>query len=116
MDLTVDTTKPVAVEVGATGVRQLAQEIRTVLATRKGSVPLDRDFGVSWELIDRPLPAAKQLIIAEVARQLEKYVPRIRFKSIAFPEPTATETADGVLRCVVTVSVREEYENEFRQS
>lgn len=116
MDLTVDTTKPVAVEVGVTGLRQLAQEIRTVLATRKGSVPLDRDFGVSWELIDKPLPAARQVIIAEVARQLEKYVPRIKFKGIAFPAQQATDTADGVLRCVVTVSVREEFIDEFRQS
>ena len=116
MDLTVDTTQPVAVEVGATGIRQLAQEIRTVLATRKGSVPLDRDFGVSWDLIDRSMPAAKQLIIAEVARQLEKYVPRIQFKGIEFPDQAITETADGILRCVITVSIREEYQDEFRQS
>ena len=56
MELTVDMSVPASVEIGATGLRGLAQEIRTALATRKGSVPLDRDFGLSWELIDLPLP------------------------------------------------------------
>ena len=45
MELTVDMSVPASVEIGATGLRGLAQEIRTALATRKGSVPLDRDFG-----------------------------------------------------------------------
>ena len=45
MELTVDMGVPASVEIGATGLRGLAQEIRTALATRKGSVPLDRDFG-----------------------------------------------------------------------
>ena len=49
MELTVDMGVPASVEIGATGLRGLAQEIRTALATRKGSVPLDRDFGLSWE-------------------------------------------------------------------
>ena len=44
MELTVDMSVPASVEIGATGLRGLAQEIRTALATRKGSVPLDRDF------------------------------------------------------------------------
>ena len=56
MELTVDMSVPASVEIGATGLRGLAQEIRTALATRKGSVPLDRDFGLSWELIDLPPP------------------------------------------------------------
>ena len=37
MELTVDMSVPASVEIGATGLRGLAQEIRTALATRKGS-------------------------------------------------------------------------------
>ena len=60
MELTVDMSVPAPVEIGATGLRGLAQEIRTALATRKGSVPLDRDFGLSWELIARVEAAARR--------------------------------------------------------
>ena len=37
MELTVDMSVPASVEIGATGLRGLAQEIRTALATRKGT-------------------------------------------------------------------------------
>ena len=40
--LTVSMSKTSGVKIGAIGIAQLEQEIRTVLATRKGSVPLDR--------------------------------------------------------------------------
>ena len=35
---------------------EILQNVRTILATPVGSVPLDRDFGVDMRFIDRPLP------------------------------------------------------------
>ena len=102
MELTVDMSVPASVEIGATGLRGLAQEIRTALATRKGSVPLDRDFGLSWELL-----------VAEIGRGLERCVPRIKVKSVAFKADTSG-AADGKLTPVVTVEIRKEYLNDFR--
>jgi len=112
--LTIDMLQPRAVEVGATGIRQLAQEIRTLLATCKGSVPLDRDFGVSWNVIDSPLPEARQLLISEVAAQLEKYIPRIQFKGIEFLDPGIENSVEGQMPYRVTVAIREEFLDEFR--
>ena len=83
-DLIVDMSMPQAVIVGATGLGGIAQEIRTVLATRKGSVPLDRDFGLSWDFVDMPQPMAMQQMVAEIGQQLERYVPRIRVVDISF--------------------------------
>jgi len=111
MELTVDMSVPASVEIGATGLRGLAQEIRTALATRKGSVPLDRDFGLSWELID--LPESRPLLVAEIGRGLERCVPRIKVKSVAFKADTSG-AADGKLTPVVTVEIRKEYLNDFR--
>lgn len=37
-----------------TEVVEILQNVRTILATRKGSVPLDRDFGLSWQYLDAP--------------------------------------------------------------
>ena len=47
-------------------VREILQNVRTILGTRKGSVPLDRDFGLTWAHIDKPLPVAKMLMRSEV--------------------------------------------------
>ena len=113
MELTVDMGVPASVEIGATGLRGLAQEIRTALATRKGSVPLDRDFGLSWELIDLPLPESRPLLVAEIGRGLERCVPRIRVKSVTF-KADAPGAADGKLPPVVTVEIRKEYLHDSR--
>ncbi len=108
--LVVDMTKAVAVQVGAVGLTALAQEIRTLLATRKGSVPLDRDFGLTWDYVDAPMPEAMQYMVAEIGQQLHRYVPRIRVQDISF---SSDDTADGRLLPRVTVEIREEYRDDF---
>ncbi len=87
------------------GVMEILQNVRTILATRKGSVPLDRDFGISWDNVDQSLPAAKMLMRSEVIDAIERYEPRVRVESVEFL--TDTERAmEGVLRPVVTVSIK----------
>lgn len=109
--LTVDMAQKAGVKVGATGLKQLEQEIRTLLATRKGSVPLDRDFGLAWDYVDLPLTEAMPYMVAEIGQQLEKYVPRIRVRDISFH--TGNEL-DGVLQPIVVVEIREEFMDDFR--
>lgn len=109
--LTVDMARKRGINIGATGLAGLEQEIRTVLATRKGSVPLDRDFGLTWDYVDLPITEAMPYMVAEIGQQLEKYVPRIRVRDISF---SSTEPVEGVLCPSVTVEIREEYLDEFR--
>lgn len=111
MRLVIDMNQTVGVQVGATGLAQLEQEIRTVLATRKGSVPLDRNFGLSWEYIDLPVTEALPYIVAEIGQQLEKFVPRIKVRDIAFSSDNPVE---GQLKPIVTVEIRQEYQDAFR--
>lgn len=113
MEITVDMSAPLSVEIGATGLRGLAQELRTAFATRKGSVPLDRDFGLSWDMIDLSLPESRPMLVAEIGRGLERCVPRIRVKSVTF-RPDPSEAADGKLAPVVVVEIRKEHLNDFR--
>lgn len=109
--LTISMASPAQARIGATGIAQLEQEIRTVLATRKGSVPLDRDFGLSWDFIDLPITEAMQHMVAEIGQQLEKHVPRIRVRDIVF---TSTNPVEGLLQPTVTVEIREQYLDDFR--
>ena len=110
--LTVDMARRAGIKIGATGLEGLAQEIRMLLATRKGSVPLDRDFGLSWDYVDMPMSEAMPYMVAEIGRQLERYVPRIRVRDISF---SSDDAVDGRLIPRVTVEIREAYRDDFNE-
>ncbi len=107
----VDMRRNKGVRSGATGLDGLEQEIRMLLATRKGSVPLDRAYGLTWDYVDLPLPDAMPYMISEIASQLEKYVPRIKVRYIAFK---SDDPVEGILQPTVTVEIREQYFPDFR--
>ena len=50
-------------------------------------------------------------MISEMARQLEKYVPRIKVRDIAF---RSDDPLEGILQPTVTVEIRKEYLDDFR--
>ncbi|MBD5640943.1 MAG: GPW/gp25 family protein [Desulfovibrio sp.] len=103
--------KKQGIRIGATGLDGLEQEIRMLLATRKGSLPLDRDYGLTWEYVDLPMPEAMPYMISEIAVQLEKYVPRIKVRDIVFK---SDDPVEGILQPTVTVEIREKYYADFR--
>lgn len=83
---------------------EILQNVRTILGTRVGTVPLDRLFGLSWKHIDKPFPVAKVLMTVEIVDAIEKYEPRVRVESIEFDE-TAQNAMDGLLKPKVIVSI-----------
>lgn len=93
----------------STEVREILQNVRTILSTRKGSVPLDRDFGLTWEHIDKPLPTAQMMIRSEIVDAVETYEPRARVVSIDF-DSTETDYIDGILKPRVTVAIGDDEE------
>ena len=86
------------------GVMEILQNVRTILATRKGSVPLDRDFGISWDNVDQSLPAAKMLMRSEVIDAIERCEPRATVTSVDFAADVEG-AMDGVLKPIVTVQI-----------
>ena len=69
---------------GTTGVEEVAQCVRTLLATRKGTQPLDRNFGLSYSFLDDPMPVAKGKLEQEIWAALRMYEPRVKLKKITF--------------------------------
>lgn len=49
-----------------------------LLGTRVGEQALDRDFGLSWDMLDMPAEAAKALLENEIVAKIRKYEPRAR--------------------------------------
>lgn len=78
-------------------VEEVVQNIRCVLAVRKGSVPLDRDFGLDWNLIDKPIPVAKSVLLAQIFEEIRKIEPRAKVRRVSFEEDNAG-AMDGVLK------------------
>ena len=90
-----------------TEAEEVLQNVRTILSTQIGTVPLHRDFGISWEHIDKPYPVAKQLMMVEVIEAIEKFEPRAKVESVEFDESTDS-AMEGLLKPRVIVVIGDE--------
>lgn len=62
--------------------QDIAECLNTLYNTPKGTVALDRDFGLDWDIVDLPTPIAINRLIIEITEKTEKYEPRIAIKDI----------------------------------
>lgn len=81
---------------------EIAQNVRTIIATPKYSVPMDRLFGVNAEIVDRPTPKAMAQLQAEIIQAIRKYEPRCKVKKVTFEGDN-----DGKLSVKVRVEIGE---------
>ena len=63
-------------------VRNILQNIRMILRTPRGSVPMYRDFGLDWSFLDRPTSQAQIMVIPLVREAVELWEPRVTVKSV----------------------------------
>ena len=67
-----------------TEIEEIMQNIKTILSTYKGTVPLMRDFGIDPNLIDQlQTESFKQRLKSEIITQIEKYESRIKIKTVS---------------------------------
>ena len=102
----VDTSKPAPIVICATGVESVLQQVRMVLTTIKGTVPLDRTFGLIMTFLDRPLPHAMAEYTGEVIAEVQTQVPGVTVYKVEF-KPDESGAMDGRLYPVVTVTIKE---------
>jgi phage baseplate assembly protein W len=82
---------------------EIIQNVQTILATPKYSVPLDRLFGIDAEMLDRPSPKAIAALQAEIISAVRRYEPRCRVTKVTFDGDL-----DGHLRPKVRIKINEE--------
>lgn len=80
---------------------EIIQNVRTILTTRKGSVPLDREFGIDISLVDLPATVIKGRLTNEIISAVERYEPRARVTEVTF----SGDAADGIIYPVVKVMI-----------
>jgi len=69
---------------GASGVEAVVQNVKTLLGTRIGTVPLDREFGIDHNIIDRPIHLQQELLRQEIFAKIRRYEPRAIITEIDF--------------------------------
>lgn len=74
--------------------------IEVLYSTRVGTAALDRDFGLSWDCMDMPAPAAKATLEAEIITKTRKYEPRAEVAEISWQA-----AADGSLKPKVVLKI-----------
>jgi phage baseplate assembly protein W len=84
-------------------IEEVTQNVRTIISTLKGTVPLDRTFGVDGSIIDRPIPIAQAMMRQDIVNAIRQYEPRAVIVSITFSDPSAT--IDGLLKPTVRIRI-----------
>lgn len=80
------------------------QQVAMVLATRKGSVPMYREFGFDWSVLDRPMPVAEALARTLIREAVEQWCGGVTVTGVSFQRDDRT----GTLIPTVEVEIRAE--------
>jgi len=63
---------------------EVMQNCRTILTTRKGTVPLDREFGIAADFLDSPMPTVRAEAEQDIFMAIRRYEPRAVLKEITW--------------------------------
>lgn len=75
---------------GSERAAEILRNVALILATPQGSSPMYRDFGLPQDFLDKPIPAAKALMIARVREAIEEWEPGARVVNVTFQGDPAT--------------------------
>lgn len=89
------------IRLGLTGVDEIVQNVRIILSTAQGSVPLDRNFGMEITSMDEPITIAKARLTTAIMYAIAEYEPRAIVQEVQFEEDLQT----GKLIPIVKIEV-----------
>ncbi len=64
--------------------KEIAQNVRTILTTLKKTVPMDRELGVNGTILDLPIAAAQASMTADIVAAVSRYEPRAKVVSVDY--------------------------------
>lgn len=96
------TTDNTPIQIGATGLQELLQNVRTILTTVIGSVPLDRSLGMDLSSLDHPTTFTKVELAPVIIEAIQEYEPRVEVVQVDYKE-----SAQGTLSPIVTIQLAE---------
>lgn len=61
---------------------KVLRKLWIILNTYKGTIPLFRDIGISFSIVDKPITQIPSLLSQELDVQIKKYIPELKLKNI----------------------------------
>lgn len=80
------------------------QNLSLLYATKQGTVPQYREFGLPMEFIDKPINVAQPMAVSEITEATEKFEPRATIVDISFE----IDASNGRLIPIVEVEIEDE--------
>lgn len=71
-------------KIGLTGLESIKQSINIICTTPIGSVPLDRNFGIDFSVLDLPYESSMAMLRVSIMDAIELYEPRAEVTEIQF--------------------------------
>lgn len=68
----------------ATKAEEILQNVAVILSTRRGSCPLAREIGIRGDFIDKPMPIARTMLIADIMESVPTQEPRAAVLGVTF--------------------------------
>ena len=81
---------------------EVIQNVLMILLTVKGTVPLDRAFGLDATLLDKPINIVQSRLAAQAAIAIREQEPRARLISLNFTKATV----DGELLARALIDIQ----------
>lgn len=82
MIVTIDTANETALNWSAKGTERKVQNVLNILRTYKGEVAYNRSFGVSADIIDKPIDEMRAILSEDLFSAIEANVSGVRLVSI----------------------------------
>lgn len=99
----IDMSKPI-ININTTNseIIYIIDNLRFLYSTKEGSIPLDRNFGISTKYLDYPIDVAKNYIALEIIEKTEIYAPRIEVEEVNFKEDI-----NGMLIPIINITINQ---------
>lgn len=81
-------------------ISSIKQNVALILNTKKGTIPMYREFGLPMEFIDKPMNVAETIATLEISEALETFEPRASLKDLQFKQ-----SKDGRMSIQLEVTV-----------
>ncbi len=86
---------------GATGAKEVLQNVRMILATVKWSCPMVREFAWDPDVLDRPINIAQARIAHQLVAAVRQYEPRAKITKVLFQGDGLTGMLKPTVRVVI---------------
>lgn len=87
---------------------EIVQNVKIILLTYRGSVPLFRKFGIDGSCLDLSSVVVRSKLIIDIIESIQDFEPRASVVSVSFDNNTE-KAEEGILMPKVEVKIADEY-------